>query len=338
MRSQARKIWMTTLLLIGALPVSLLPARSEAAGEIYWFSLLSENVFTAMDFYTRLFGWEIATSPTGAYMATRNGIPFAGLNSIEDRMPGASESRWVPAITVDDLELAVTTAKSLGATIHQDVTNLPGWGRYALIQDPQGAPVLLVIPERLLGGTQGYSGWRWAELWTHDVAAATEFYTKVVGYEIEDVPVAEQSYRAFRSGDKRNAGIVQLEQPEIAARWMPYVGVTDLRAILVRVWQERGKVLREPSELEFEAAGANRVALIADPSGGAMFLYQLEGEAAVDPAVADLADVINNRSGPERSYRMNPNTRVTVSYGYGFGPGWGGAYPAYPYGPYGPRF
>jgi len=53
---------------------------------------------------------------------------------------------------VTDPAQSVATAKKLGATIRQDVTELPGWGTYAVIQDPQGAPLLLVKPERSLGG------------------------------------------------------------------------------------------------------------------------------------------------------------------------------------------
>ena len=315
------------LLLLGACP-ALLPGGAQAAGEIYWFSLLSENVEAAAQFYSELFGWEIVPSPTGGLMALRDGQPFAGLNSIENRIPDASESLWLAAITVADPPASVAAAKRLGATIHQDVTVLEGWGRYALIQDPQGAPLLVVEPEQPLGGTSGYSGWRWAELWTHDTAAAADFYKQVIGYEREDVAVGDGTYSVLRSSGKRNAGLVQLERDDIAPRWAPYVGVTDLRAVLVRVWQEGGKVLREPAEVDFAAAGANRVALIADPSGAALFLYQLDEKATADPGV--IADTRRTTPSPAtRSSGGNPNVHFSVTVGYGFGPGWGSAYPAY---------
>jgi predicted enzyme related to lactoylglutathione lyase len=315
----------------------VVPGRALAAGEIYWFSLLSEDIYDALDFYSGLFGWQIETSPRGGFMAVRNGQPFAGLNEIEDRMPGASESLWLAAITVNDVAQSAATARRLGATIHEDVTELPGWGMFALIQDPQGAPLLLVDPARPLGGTQGYSGWRWAELWTHDTRAAADFYAEVIGYELESVPVGDQTYDIFRSSGKRNAGLVLLDRPEIAARWAPYIGVTDLRGILVRVWQEGGKVLREPSEVSNAAAGADRVALIADPSGAALFLYQLDERAAADPVAA--AATTRRSTDPRAADEGgNPNISMSVTVGYGFGPGWGGAYPAYPYRPFGPRY
>ena len=157
----------------------------------------------------------------------------------------------------------------------------------------------------------------------------------MIGYEREDVQVGEQSYTVFGSSGKRNAGLVKLEQPEIASRWAPYVGVSDLRGTLVRVWQLDGKVLREPSEIDFEAAGANRVALIADPTGGAMFLYQLDEQATADPNLI-AQSAARASAQPREPSRGSGNVTMTVQYGYGFGPGWGGAYPSMPYRYFGP--
>ena len=318
---------LSVALLLFATTPALLPSRAEAVGEIFWFSLLSEDVDAAATFYSKMFGWEIVPSPTGGLMALRNGQPFAGLNRIEDRLPEASESLWLAAIAVSDTARSVATARRLNATIHQDTTELEGWGTYAVIQDPQGAPLLIVKPERSLGGRQGYSGWRWAELWTHDTGSAATFYREVIGYEIENVQTGNDIYTAFSSGGQRNAGLMELQRGDIASRWAPYIGVTDLRGILVRVWQEGGQVLREPAEINFEAAGANRVALIVDPSGAAVFLYQLDERAAADPTV--LANV--SRAAPPPPVPQGggdgPNVHFSVTVGYGFGPGWGSGYP-----------
>jgi uncharacterized protein len=325
---------------IVACACALLPGRSQAAGEIYWFSLLSEDPIAAIRFYSNLFGWQIETGPTGGWLMMRNGTPFAGINKIEDRIPDAAESMWLAAINVDDLSKSVGAAKSLGATINRDVTEVEGWGSFAVIQDPQGAPLMLVRPRgRSLGGNQGYSGWRWAELWTPDTAAAEAFYAKVIGYKREDVTVGGETYIVLGVDGKRNAGLIKLDRPGIAPRWAPYVGVTDLRGILVRVWENEGKVLREPAELDFAAAGANRVALITDNTGAALFLYQLEERATPDPGV--IADVNaggmrSQSSTPAASSRDGPNVSVTLSYSTGFGPGWGTMYPTLPYGSIGP--
>jgi uncharacterized protein len=341
MREPIRRSYPLAAALLAALP-ALLPARSEAAGEIYWFSLLTEDAAAASDFYAGLFGWAIRPSPTGALMAVREGVPFAGISQIEDRIPNTSEAMWLAAITVADLPKSVAAAKALGGTVREDIKHLDGWGSFALIQDPAGAPLSLVDPERAsLGGTSGYSGWRWAELWTHDTDGATDFYKKVVGYDREDVPLGDEHYTVFSSAGKRDAGLIKLELPEVASRWMPYVGVSDLRAILVRVWQLKGRVLREPAELDFAAAGKNRVALIADPTGGTMFLYQLDERASADPIlVSQNAAAANAPRQTESNDSSGPNINfsMSVNYGYGFGPSWGGMYPALPYRGFGPVY
>ena len=337
---RAARKGISTAALIAAALLGFTPAPSFAGGEVYWFSLLTEDLSGSITFYRELFGWEVERSPTGAWMAVRDGTPFAGLNQIEDRIPDVSESMWLAAITVDDLAQSVATAKEQGATVHEDITELPGWGSFALIQDPQGAPVSLVAPERPLGGNEGYGGWRWAELWTHDIGAAADFYTKVVGYRLERVNVGDQFYDTFvGTAGNRNGSLIALERAEVAPRWMPYVGVTDLRAFLQRVLQNNGEVLREPQEIDIEAAGENRVAMIADPSGAALFLYQLDERATVDPILAERAAQGPNRPArPTVSENDGPNVYVSVavSYGYGFGPSWGTAYPGMPYRYYGP--
>jgi len=324
-----RSSWTFAIAVLLSGTASLLPTRSDAAGEIYWFSLLTEDPAAASTFYSSLFGWEIRSGPTGGLLAVRDGTPIASINAIEDRIPNVSESMWLAAITVDNLDGAVAAAKELGATVHEDITSVPGWGKFALIQDPQGTAVILAVPERTLGGTEGYSGWRWAELWTHDPAAASAFYGKVVGYQLQD-DIGEQRYSVLSSGGKPKAGLVELQQPEIASLWAPYVGVSDLRGILVRVWQFGGKVLREPAEIDFEAAGKNRVALIAGPTGAAMFLYQLDEKAVVDPGVAAQVSARPRSQTGESAELSALKAAPSFALHYGFGASWGGAYPFLP--------
>jgi hypothetical protein len=316
------------------------PTRSDAAGEIYWFALQSEDVYTAIRFYQGLFGWEIDTGPTGNFLMRRSGVPFASMMQIEDRIPNVSESTWLAAINVTDVKKAVATAKSLGGTIRTDVTELPGWGRFAILQDLDGAPLILAQPQRPLGGNLGYSGWRWAELWSHDPPKAQSFYTKVIGYAPQVVKPGGQPYTVFDTDGKHRAGLMKLQQKEIPSRWMPYVGVTDLKGILVRVWQNGGKVLREPAEIDKPAAGTNRVALIADPTGAALFLYQLDERATADPAAVADSNVANMRTQPRDRFGDggggNSNVTFSLSYSTGFGPGWGTMYPVIPGGAFGP--
>jgi len=321
----------------------VVPLPAQAAGEIYWFQLQTEDAVAAIRFYSNLFGWQIDTGPTGAFLMRRNGTPFASIAQIEDRIPNVSESTWLAAINVADAKKAVAAAKASGAAIRTDVTEIKGWGQFAILQDPDGAPLILAQPQRPLGGTMGYSGWRWAELWTHDPAKAQSFYSKVIGYQPTEVKPSGQPYTVLDTDGKHRAGVMKLQQKEIPSRWMPYVGVTDLKGILVRVWANGGMVLREPAEIDKAVAGANRVALIADPTGAALFLYQLDERAAADPNVVAAVDEVNMRRRAEQPTADSvadryPNVSFSLSYGAGFGPGWGTAYPVLPGGAFGPYY
>jgi predicted enzyme related to lactoylglutathione lyase len=53
-------------------------------------------------------------------------------------MAGAP-SAWVAYVNVDDIGAATAKAKSLGATILREVTEVPNAGSFSIIVDPTGA-------------------------------------------------------------------------------------------------------------------------------------------------------------------------------------------------------
>ena len=252
--------------------VGILPLPAQEYGEVRWFDLLTEDAGVANEFYSELFGWEIERSPTGSWLALRNGMPIAGISQIDDSRPDVEESIWLAAIVVSDLRASVEAARRLGATIDQDITRVPGYGSYAVIIDPSSAPVILAVTERPLGGTEGAGAWVWAELWTDDVEASVEFYSEVVGYRRTDVDRPRGDYPVFFSGDQPRAGLVQIEDENIKPIWAPYLGVTDLAATLRRTVELGGNLLLEPSA----ELASFRVALLEDPTGGTFFVYELD--------------------------------------------------------------
>ncbi len=48
-------------------------------------------------------------------------------------------SAWMAYVLVDDIRAATAKAKSLGANIMKDVTEVPGAGSFSIITDPTGA-------------------------------------------------------------------------------------------------------------------------------------------------------------------------------------------------------
>jgi len=157
--------------------------------------------------------------------------------------------------------------------VHLEVREAPGYGFYAVISDPQGAPVMLVQPERVFEHTSGPNRWIWAELWTRDLDAAAKFYADVVGYTRQEIERPRGPYETFALGGRPRAGLVRIptDRPEIAPAWAPYVAVEDLKATQARVQELGGTVLVAPRP-DF---GGGVVELIEDPSGAAFFVYQI---------------------------------------------------------------
>jgi predicted enzyme related to lactoylglutathione lyase len=56
---------------------------------------------------------------------------------MKNPMPGAP-SMWVPYVLVDDLAAASSKARSLGATVMKDATEVTGAGSFVIITDPTG--------------------------------------------------------------------------------------------------------------------------------------------------------------------------------------------------------
>ncbi len=249
-------------------------ASASEPGAVRWFGLLTEDAAAARAFYTDLFGWQMERTSSGGYVAVHDGQPFAGITQIGRSVPEIDESTWLVGVVVSDLPESVATARRLGAQILRDVSRAEGFAQWAVIEDPQGAQVLLMVPERPLGGVRAPGNWVWAELWTTDQEASSRFYSQVIGWETVELDRPDGAYPTFQSAGEARAGLVPIEKGEMETGWAPYIGVADLEATLARARELGGKVLLEPNQ---EIHGG-RVAVLADPTGVAFLVIELEGE------------------------------------------------------------
>ena len=100
---------------------------------------------TVREFYGTLLGWTIGpdTNP-GPYNGwiTDGDQPWASIIEASDT---STAGRWIPYVQVDDLDVAVDKATSLGATIVAGKTDGPA-GTAVTIADPGGALVALWTP------------------------------------------------------------------------------------------------------------------------------------------------------------------------------------------------
>jgi predicted enzyme related to lactoylglutathione lyase len=100
--------------------------------------LMSTDVGKAKSFYRELFDWQLEDMPMSemTYTMIKVGDGTGG-GLMTNPIPGAPSS-WVPYVLVDDVRTATDKARSLGAALMKDVTEVPGMGSFAILTDPTG--------------------------------------------------------------------------------------------------------------------------------------------------------------------------------------------------------
>lgn len=116
-------------------------------GSFCWNELYTRDPDAATTFYTGLFGWTsetITTSGGQPYTAFRNGDrPAAGMMRIQEAW-GDMPPNWAVYFAVGDLDAAMEKARATGGTIGMDPIAVPDLGRFAFVQDPQGAHFVMI--------------------------------------------------------------------------------------------------------------------------------------------------------------------------------------------------
>lgn len=102
--------------------------------------LMTTDVAKAKAFYTGLFDWKLEDIPGMDYTLINVGEGTGG--GMMKTMPDLP-SVWTAYVAVDDANAATEKARSLGATICREVTEIPGVGWFSVITDPTGATLAL---------------------------------------------------------------------------------------------------------------------------------------------------------------------------------------------------
>lgn len=110
----------------------------------------------------------------------------------------------------------------------------------------------------------------WVDLASKDVDAAIEFYSGLFGWTTFND--GETPYSIFMAGDKPVGGIMGMtpEMGEMPAVWSTYVNVEDADAIIAAATAAGGSVYQPP----FDIPGGGRIAVIGDPDGAALCLFE----------------------------------------------------------------
>jgi hypothetical protein len=109
--------------------------------------LNTTDLAKSKEFYGKLFDWKLVDEaiPGGTYTMIKVGEGTGG-GMMKHPIPGAP-SAWLAYVEVDDIAASTQKAKSLGATVMKDVTEVMGAGWLSIILDPTGAVLGLWKPK-----------------------------------------------------------------------------------------------------------------------------------------------------------------------------------------------
>ena len=118
------------------------------------------------------------------------------------------------------------------------------------------------------------------ELSTDQPKQAMAFYAKVFGWKMDAMPMAGGGeYLMFRTGDS-GGGITAKQMPQQPTAWTPYITVASVKDSLKAAKSAGGNVI-----LDYTSMGEmGAIAVISDPTGGTIGLYEAGAARAPAPA------------------------------------------------------
>jgi predicted enzyme related to lactoylglutathione lyase len=114
-----------------------------------WHELLTRDGSRAAAFYAGLFGWGAERHKLGEVEYTvfsNDGQQVGGLVEVSAEC-GEVPPHWAIYFAVEDCDASVERALALGGQIIMPPTEVPGVGRFAVLQDPQGAVFSIIKPD-----------------------------------------------------------------------------------------------------------------------------------------------------------------------------------------------
>lgn len=273
-------LWLGARSGLAAEPLELPPlttaTKERLPGKFIWGDLVTDDVPTARKFYAQLFGWSFRD--VGNYsIAANDERPLAGMFQRPKPANGEAKPRWFGYISVPNVSKAQKVVTGAGGKVVAAPQKLPARGEQAVFTDPEGA-VFGVI--RSQGGDPmdfqpDIGDWVWIQLLSRDGKKAAEFYSAVAGYEVvENTATNRLSDFVLTSKGFARATVrtIPTDGEPVKPNWLPFVRVKSVAESVAKAKELGGKVWLEPRAERFNG----KVAIIADPTGGAIGLLELD--------------------------------------------------------------
>jgi predicted enzyme related to lactoylglutathione lyase len=233
----------------------------------------------AKQFYQGLFGWKSSDFPMGpnetyTIFSLKGSDCSAACTLRKDMIDHGVPPHWALYIAADNVDESTRRAAELGGKIVAGPFDVGESGRMSIIQDPTGAHFCLWQGKQTPGiGIAGEdNSFCWADINTHDRAAAKKFYSALLGWTFSPGEGKEDStYLHIQNGNQMIGGMPPAEvlPPNVPAHWMVYYQADDCAAQTAKAQSLGASVCMKPTAID----GAGWFSIIVDPQGAVFALF-----------------------------------------------------------------
>lgn len=123
------------------------PDGLPPVGGFFWNELHTTDPAKALEFYEKVLGFThraMDMGPSGTYhIISRGGVDRGGVTSF---LQSGVPPHWLPYVYVEDPDATLARAKRLDGKIHMGAEDIPGVGRFGVLQDVVGAVLAVMKP------------------------------------------------------------------------------------------------------------------------------------------------------------------------------------------------
>ncbi|HEY1369256.1 MAG TPA: VOC family protein [Gaiellaceae bacterium] len=121
----------------------------------------------------------------------------------------------------------------------------------------------------------------WHEQVSSDPKQAQDFYTQLFGWGTEVFQPGEADYTMISSGGQSHGGFGKAQEGAPPPHWLSHIRVESVDKTVEKAKKAGGKLAAGP----FDMGEVGRMAIISDPQGAYVSVYQPEGEGPVPQGV-----------------------------------------------------
>jgi predicted enzyme related to lactoylglutathione lyase len=254
-------------------------AMEPKIGSFCWLELGAKDRVAAKGFYANLFGWTAEDMPMGPDMTYTmfrvGGSDVAGAYELmKEQLAAHVPPHWMLYVKVESADASAARAVQLGGVQIVAPSDIPGVGRFAVLQDPAGARISIFQP----GPNPGFTSFGdvgalcWADLNSGDPEKASKFYANWLGWTYE---TGKDGYRHILNGagEENMIGGIPPQMhapPGTPSHWMSYIRVADCKATAARAAELGAATIMAADTMP----DVGVIAVLADPQGAVFALYQ----------------------------------------------------------------